>query len=98
MLLALRAIGATTLVLAISSGLAPFQCASRTDPEHAVEEEPGEALYGLAEQFHRKGDERARLDTLRYLMQKYPTSRFALMAKQDLAAVSTSEGASALAP
>jgi TolA-binding protein len=76
--------GAALSLLLASASFAPFQCASETDPNKRREEEPGEALYGLAEQFKAKGDQKARADTLRYIVKKYPTSRFAERARLDL--------------
>ena len=73
---------AATLVA--SGGTAPFQCAGDPDPDQAHEEEPAEALYGLAQQFQKKGDAAARLETLRYIVARYPKSRFAVMARDDL--------------
>lgn len=67
-----------------SLGSAPVQCGRDPDPEHAVEEEPAEALYGLAEQFRERGDTKARKDTLDYIVKHYPSSRFAARAKQEL--------------
>jgi outer membrane protein assembly factor BamD (BamD/ComL family) len=81
-ILGLRGV-ALSLLLA-SASLAPFQCAGEVDPNKRREEEPGEALYGLAEQFKARGDQRARADTLRYIIKKYPTSRFAERARLDL--------------
>jgi outer membrane protein assembly factor BamD (BamD/ComL family) len=75
------------LLLAAATATAPFQCARKVDPEQRLEEEPAEALYNLAERFKAQGDEHARAETLRYLVQKYPSSRFALMAKDDLQAM-----------
>jgi outer membrane protein assembly factor BamD (BamD/ComL family) len=68
----------------LCTGSAPVQCARDPDPDRAIEEEPGEALYGLAEQFRERGDTKARKDTLAYLVQRYPSSRFAARAKQEL--------------
>ncbi|MCK6591214.1 MAG: hypothetical protein HUU21_06260 [Polyangiaceae bacterium] len=76
--------GITLSFLLASASFAPFQCASEVDPNKRREDEPGEALYGLAEQFKAKGDQKARADTLRYLVKKYPTSRFAERARLDL--------------
>jgi hypothetical protein len=84
MLGGLVARGAIVLVLC---GTAPFQCSSEPDPNRAIEESPGEALFRLAEQFKADGDEKARARTLRYLVERYPSSRFARMAEQDLAAM-----------
>ena len=74
---------AAALLLA-SASTAPFQCAKDPDPKKAHEEGPGEALYGLAERFHAQGDEKARAETLRYIVARYPSSRFAVMARDDL--------------
>jgi hypothetical protein len=74
---------ATALLLG-SLATAPFQCARDPDPDKAMEEEPGEALYDLAEQFRERGAESARISTLRYLVEHYPSSRFAARARQEL--------------
>lgn len=79
----LRAVAAAALVVA-SVGTAPMQCAREPEPEMAHEEDPPEALYGLAEQFKERGDREARVTTLRYLVARFPSSRFAAMARQDL--------------
>ena len=73
------------LVLAAAlTGSAPFQCSSQPDPDNALEETPGEALYRLAEQFRKDGDTKAWRTTLRYLVAQYPSSRFAERARADL--------------
>jgi outer membrane protein assembly factor BamD (BamD/ComL family) len=74
---------AALLVLSAMS-TAPFQCASDPDPNKRREETPGEALYGLAEQFQKGGDREAQVRTLEYLVKRYPSSREAEMAKVDL--------------
>lgn len=74
-------VGAAWL-LAVS--LAPFQCARSAGPERRMEDDPAEALYNLAERFHGKGDEAARRQTLDFLIERYPASRFASAAKDDL--------------
>lgn len=84
MLLGLRAAALGSILFAASASLAPFQCASEVDPNKRREEEPGEALYELAEQFKAKGDPKARAEALRYILKKYPTSRFAERARLDL--------------
>jgi outer membrane protein assembly factor BamD (BamD/ComL family) len=83
--------GAVLSLLLASASFAPFQCASEADPNKRREEEPGEALYGLAEQFKAKGEQVARADTLRYLIKKYPTSRFAERARLDLSEAETGQ-------
>jgi hypothetical protein len=76
--------GTALCLLAVAQ--APLQCGSGADPEgpDRIEETPGEALYGLAEKFKAQGDEAARKQTLEYLIDRYPTSRFAARARQDL--------------
>jgi hypothetical protein len=79
--------GRALLLSASLGGLlsgAPFQCASESDPNKAVEETPGQALYELAEQFKENGDDAAWRDTLKYLIEHYPSSRFAASARDDL--------------
>jgi outer membrane protein assembly factor BamD (BamD/ComL family) len=73
------------LVLLASVATAPFQCASKAGPEQRLEEEPAEVLYELAEKFKVEGNSKARARTLRYLLERFPSSRFAETAKQDLA-------------
>jgi hypothetical protein len=76
---------ALTASLSGFAGVAPFQCQSEPDPAKALEETPGEALYELAEQFKARGDDDAWRDTLKYLIERYPSSRFAASARDDLA-------------
>jgi outer membrane protein assembly factor BamD (BamD/ComL family) len=63
---------------------APLQCSREPDPELRKYETPPEALYDLAQRFKEKGDTSAWQDTLHYLVERYPSSRFAERAKQDL--------------
>lgn len=72
------------LVAAASIATAPFQCASKVDPNRRTEEDAGEALYALAEKFKAEGNAQARGETLKYIVEKYPASRFATSAKVDL--------------
>lgn len=67
----------------LSLGFAPLQCGSG-DPEDLPSETPPEALYRLSEHFARQGDDQARVETLRYLIERYPNSRFAVRAKNEL--------------
>ena len=83
------------LVLAAALAVAPFQCPSDPDPQNAREETPGEALYALAQKFRAAKDTKAEERTLRFIVERYPNSRFAAQAEDDLkklgsAAASTS--------
>jgi thiamine-phosphate pyrophosphorylase len=69
-----------------SVGSAPFQCARKPGPDARLEDEPGQALYNLAQQFKADGNERARTETLQFLVKQYPSSRFAEQARLDLGA------------
>jgi hypothetical protein len=70
-----------------SAASAPVQCAREPEPEHAIEEEPGEALYGLAEQFREQGNVESQKSTLLYIVKRFPSSRFASRAEHDLEAL-----------
>jgi TolA-binding protein len=76
-----RVVGSLLLAASLS---APFQCSSKVRPEHRLEEEPAEALYKLAERFGAQGNAAARAETLRFVVERYPASRFAEAAKVDL--------------
>jgi hypothetical protein len=65
---------------------APLQCSREPEPELQREETPPEALYDLATRFKAKGDLRAYRETLSYLAERYPSSRFAVRAKTELSA------------
>jgi hypothetical protein len=83
---------ARALVFAFAlTGYAPYQCGKAPD-RSLREETPGEALYSLAHKLKADGDERAYLTTLRYIVARYPSSRFATAAQVDLDAFSTGEG------
>lgn len=70
--------GASLLVVA------PFQCPSEPDPTQVRQDSPGEALYLLAGEFAKADDKEARVRTLKYIVERYPRSRFATSARADL--------------
>jgi hypothetical protein len=74
---------ALTLVAAISIG-APLQCGGGGDPSLRREDSAGDALYALAQDFHARGNEAAARDTLRYLVEHYPSNRHADAARAEL--------------
>jgi hypothetical protein len=78
----LHALALGSALVALS--VAPFQCPSKPDPSKVREDTPGEALYELAGQFKTAGDKEGQIRTLRYLAEKYPRSRFAVQARDDL--------------
>jgi len=70
--------------LLFGNTFAPLQCQSEPNPDERRYETPGEALYELARRFKKAGDDKAWRETLEYLVERYPNSRHALMAKDDL--------------
>lgn len=60
---------------------APFQCASEPDPDRRIADTPSEALWDLAEEFREAGDDEARATTLRRIVERYPDSAEAEMAR-----------------
>lgn len=90
-----RTVGVLLFAAAMS---APFQCGSKARPEHRFEDEPADALYKLAGRFAAKGDREARVETLRFIVERYPTSRFAEAARIDLTEMGAAPGASAAPP
>jgi hypothetical protein len=76
---------AAALVLCLAAfAYAPLQCGSEPDEALRRNETPDEALYGLAQKFHEDGNEAAWRETLKYLIDRYPNSRHAVRARQDL--------------
>ena len=65
-------------------GHAPLQCRAEPDPALRIEDTPEEALYALAVRFRSEGDVAAWRRTLEYLAERYPNSRYAVRAKDDL--------------
>jgi hypothetical protein len=63
---------------------APMQCQSDPPSEERRYEHPPEALYALAGRLHREGETRAWRITLQTIVERYPNSREAVMAKDDL--------------
>ena len=76
---------ALSAAFALTFAFAPFQCAREPDPNRRIEDEPSEVVYRLAERFKAENKADARADTLKFLIERYPTSRFAKFATQDLA-------------
>jgi outer membrane protein assembly factor BamD (BamD/ComL family) len=76
--------GRATLFLLGALIYAPYQCGKA--PERSVREEtPGEALYGLAQKMKADGDDHGYRTTLRYIVARYPSSRYAESARVELA-------------
>ena len=63
---------------------APLQCQSDPPAEHRRYERPPEALYELAGRFWEQGQLEPWRMTLQTIIDRYPNSREAVMAKDDL--------------
>lgn len=72
--------------LALAILLAPLQCGAPPDEHPRFEDHPAETLLQLADRFGEEGDDAARRRTLEYLIERYPSSRFAERARRSLGA------------
>lgn len=71
--------------LAVSLGTtAPFQCGSGSPDNQTHEPGGGDALWDLAQDFHKKGNEPAARDTLKYLVEHFPSNRHVPAARAEL--------------
>src|SRR6476469_5811739 len=76
----IRLIGTGLLIASLG---APLQCGSGSDPAIGREDSAGDALYNLAQDFRAKGNEQAAKDTLRYLVEHYPSNRHVPAAREE---------------
>ena len=77
----MRVVAAAALVAAL--GNAPLQCGHGSD-SGVHEDSAGDSLYGLAQDFRAKGNEEASRQTLRYLIEHYPSNRHVPAARAEL--------------
>jgi hypothetical protein len=73
----------------VSSGAAPLQCGHTPDAELQEDDTPGDALWRLAQKFHDRRDGPAERQTLQYLVERYPASRWVAPAREELARLPT---------
>jgi Tfp pilus assembly protein PilF len=79
----IRIVTAGALLAAL--GNAPLQCGhNSSDPNLRREDDSGDALYALAQDFRAKGNDAAAKDTLRFLVEHYPSNRHATAARAEL--------------
>jgi outer membrane protein assembly factor BamD (BamD/ComL family) len=72
-------------VVAFAFAAAPLQCAHDTDPAHCWDDAPGDGLWDLARRFRDHHDDAAARGTLEFLVERYPSSRYAPAAREELA-------------
>lgn len=70
---------AAALIFALLLGSAPFQCRT-SEPPHSEDSAP-EAMWNLSEHFREQNMEEARRETLRQIIDEYPSSREAHQAQ-----------------
>jgi hypothetical protein len=78
------AVSLAVVALAGAVGNAPLQCSRRSDPELRGEDSAGDALWNLAQDFEKKGNHSAAQETLRFLVEHYPSNRHAPFAREQL--------------
>jgi hypothetical protein len=69
---------------AVALAVAPIQCGHTPEAELREDETPGDALWQLALQFHQSHDAAAEIATLKYLVDRYPASRWQSPARDEL--------------
>ncbi len=79
----MRALTSGAFVWALAT--APLQCRHDPEPGLRTEDSAGDALFALSEDFRAKGDEPAAKQTLRYLVDRYPSNRHVPAARAELA-------------
>jgi hypothetical protein len=75
---------AVVSTLLASLSFAPVQCTRDPDPNLRTEDSAGDALWSLAQDFHKKNDEPAARATLKFLVERYPSNRHVAEAKAEL--------------
>ncbi len=71
---------------AIAITHAPMQCSHDPDPSVRQEDTAGDALWDLGQDFKARGDDAAYRHTLETLVSRYPSSRHAPAAREELGA------------
>jgi outer membrane protein assembly factor BamD (BamD/ComL family) len=72
-------------LLAALLSSAPLQCGHTPEAELQEDETPGDALWRLAQKFRDRHDGAAERQTLEYLVERYPASRWVAPAREELA-------------
>jgi hypothetical protein len=73
------------VLVALAMALAPVQCPHDTDAAHCWDDTPGDGLWSLAHRFHALHDDAAERETLKAIVDRYPSSRWAPAARDVLA-------------
>jgi hypothetical protein len=65
--------------------IAPLQCPHENDAAHCWDDAPGDGLWDLAQKFREAHDDAGARRTLQFLVDRYPSSRYAPAAREQLA-------------
>jgi outer membrane protein assembly factor BamD (BamD/ComL family) len=80
-------------IAAAVMSIAPLQCGGHaSDAAFREDDTPGDALWQLAQRFHQDHDAAAERRTLEYLVERYPASRWAEPAREELGAMDGGAG------
>ena len=83
---------AGVLAALLLASTAPLQCGHTPEAELREDETPGDALWQLARKFHDNHDAAAEKATLKYLVERYPASRWVSPARDALATLGADAG------
>ena len=70
--------------LAVVLASAPVQCPHDQDAAHCWDDAPGDGLWELAQKFRDAHDDAGARRTLQFLVDRYPSSRYAPAAREQL--------------
>lgn len=78
---------ALLMLLAVATlGAAPVQCGDPEPIRYARRDDPAEVVYALGRRLEARGEHRAARETWRFVVERYPSSRWAERARIDLEA------------
>lgn len=80
----LRTLSSAAWFVGMAFATAPLQCGRGPDPGLRQEETAGDALWSLGQTFADAGDDHAARRTYRFLVERYPSSRHAPAAQDEL--------------
>ena len=86
-------VAVAVVAFAASGSTAPLQCGHTPEAELREDETPGDALWAMAQKFHDSHDVAAETATLKYLVERYPASRWVSPARDALAGLGTTQDA-----
>ncbi|HEY3818942.1 MAG TPA: hypothetical protein VGL81_17350 [Polyangiaceae bacterium] len=72
------------VAFAAAGSTAPLQCGHTPEAELREDETPGDALWTLAQKLHEMHDVAGERATLKFLIERYPASRWVSQAKDTL--------------